>query len=74
MIENDSHVKPITNVNLWSTKIFTNFELPIFIHSHFADYGSYASKEVRVRRALARRDARAHTPSHHLPHPHTVST
>ncbi|XP_026328418.1 uncharacterized protein LOC113236524 isoform X1 [Hyposmocoma kahamanoa] len=46
-------------------------------HSHHndhvmsMDYGSYASKEARVRRALARRDARAHTPSHHLPHPHT---
>ncbi|KAI5633792.1 hypothetical protein NE865_13482 [Phthorimaea operculella] len=35
------------------------------------DYGAYASKEARVRRSLARRDARALQPSHHLPLPPT---
>ncbi|XP_075970605.1 uncharacterized protein LOC142972994 [Anticarsia gemmatalis] len=46
-------------------------------HMHHAehvmpmDYGVYASKEARVRRALARRDQRTHTPAQHLPLPPT---
>ncbi|XP_013189698.1 uncharacterized protein LOC106134246 [Amyelois transitella] len=35
------------------------------------DYGAYASKESRVRRAIARREQRATTPAPHLQHPPT---
>ncbi|XP_026751265.1 uncharacterized protein LOC113511750 [Galleria mellonella] len=35
------------------------------------DYGAYAAKEARVRRALARREQRALTPALQLPHPPT---
>ncbi|XP_053602419.1 uncharacterized protein LOC128670628 [Plodia interpunctella] len=35
------------------------------------DYGAYASKETRVRRAIARREQRAATPAPHLQHPPT---
>ncbi|XP_049866607.1 uncharacterized protein LOC126367229 [Pectinophora gossypiella] len=41
-------------------------------HAMPMEYGAYASKESRVRRAMARRDARAlGPPSHHLPLPPT---
>ncbi|CAK1604223.1 unnamed protein product [Parnassius mnemosyne] len=40
-------------------------------HAMPMDYGAYATKESRGRRALSRRDQRAHTPAHHLPLPHT---
>ncbi|XP_026729259.1 uncharacterized protein LOC113494926 isoform X1 [Trichoplusia ni] len=42
-------------------------------HDHVMpmDYGGYATKEARVRRSLARREQRAHTPAQHLPLPQT---
>ncbi|CAG9136206.1 unnamed protein product [Plutella xylostella] len=39
-------------------------------HAMQMDYGTYSSKEMRVRRAIARRDARART-NHHVPLPPT---
>lgn len=45
----------------------------IMINNACLDYGGYASKEARVRRSLARREQRAHTPAQHLPLPPTVS-
>lgn len=44
------------------------------INNACLDYGGYASKEARVRRSVARREQRAHTPAQHLPLPPTVSS